>query len=165
VPKGWEPAAIDLNKALGLLSLPREVGAHPEKGEMITAGIGRYGPYLRMGSVYVSLKDGDDVLDVGLNRAVTLLADASPKGAPAKALGAHPLDGKPVNLRSGRYGPYLEHGSVRARLPKNVPEENLDLEKAVSLLAAKAPQKRNQKKAAGGKSARKTSSKKKSAAG
>ena len=111
------------------------MGPHPETGEAIIAGIGRYGPYVRHGDTYVSLR-GDDVLAVGLNRAVALLADkpTRPKG---RELGTHPRDGKPVTLKSGRYGPYVEHGGVRATLPKGEDAEALSLERAVSLVAEK----------------------------
>ncbi|MDE2030281.1 MAG: type I DNA topoisomerase, partial [Alphaproteobacteria bacterium] len=106
LPKGVDPNVIDLDTALRLLSLPREIGKHPESGEMITAGIGRFGPYIKMGPQYKSLAEGDDVLTVGLNRAVVLLAEPG-KGrfgraaTPGKALGEHPDDGKPVTLNSG----------------------------------------------------------------
>src|SRR3546814_8618453 len=93
-----------------LLSLPREIGAHPETGEAIAAGIGRFGPYLKHGSSYVSLGPDDDVLSVGLNRAVSLLAESKSGGA--RELGKHPADGKPVTVRKGRYGPYVKHGGT-----------------------------------------------------
>ncbi len=136
LPKGTDVATVDLARALALLSLPREVGAHPESGAQITAGIGRYGPYIRHDGKYVSLKD-DDVLSIGLNRAVTLIAEA-PAGAKATTLGDHPDDGKPVTVRAGRFGPYAQHGAVRATLPKSVEPETMTLDAAVALLAAKA---------------------------
>ena len=135
--KGMDPESVDLLKALALLALPRDVGPHPETGDMITAGIGRYGPYIRHGDVYVSLKGEDDILGIGLNRAVVLLAEA-PKKTQPKKLGGHPVDGKPVTLRSGRYGPYVQHGSLRANLPKGASADGLTIEAAVVILAAKA---------------------------
>jgi DNA topoisomerase-1 len=156
--RGMDPETVDLGKALALLSLPREVGAHPETGDMITAGIGRFGPYVRVADTYVSLKGDDDVLSLGLNRAVTLLADAPNKKSKGRTVGNHPADGKPVVLKAGRYGPYVEHGKVRASLPKGVSEETLDLDQAVSILAAKsanAPGKGGGGKAAAGKPAKK----------
>ena len=135
--KGMDPETVDLLKALALLALPRDVGPHPETGDMITAGIGRYGPYIRHGDVYVSVKGEDDVLEIGLNRAVVVLAEA-PKKAQPKKLGGHPNDGKPVTLRSGRYGPYVQHGSLRANLPKGASTDGLTMESAVEILAAKA---------------------------
>ena len=137
LPKNMDPAEVDLDRALALLALPRDVGLHPETGEPIAAGIGRYGPYLRHDGVYVSLKGDDDVLTIGLNRAVTVLAEA-PKKAPAKTLGKHPADGKPITQRSGRYGPYVQHGTIRANLPKGVSADTLDLDAAIEILAAKA---------------------------
>ena len=91
-----------------------------------------------MADTYVSLKGDDNVLSLGLNRAVALLADASSKKGKGKAVGNHPADGKPVMLKAGRYGPYVEHGKIRASLPKGVSEETVDLDQAVSILAAKS---------------------------
>ena len=136
LPTGMDPATIDLEGALALLALPRDIGRHPETGETITAGIGRFGPYIRHAGRYVSLRD-DDVLTIGLNRAVTLVAEA-PEKAGAVPLGTHPVDGKPVALREGRYGPYVQHGTLRATLPKAVRAEGLTLETAVEILAAKS---------------------------
>ena len=135
--KTMDPESVDLQLALALLALPRDVGPHPETGDMITVGIGRYGPYIRHGDVYVSVKGEDDVLEIGLNRAVVVLAEA-PKKAQPKKLGGHPEDGKPVTLRSGRYGPYVQHGSLRANLPKGDSAAGLTIEAAVEILAAKA---------------------------
>ncbi len=143
--KGTDPTSVDLNKALALLSLPRELGPHPETGEVISAGLGRYGPYLKMGTTYVSLKEGDDVLSVGLNRAVVLFAEAPQKKSAGKSLGDHPSDGKPVTMRAGRYGPYVQHGSLRASLPSGVDADTLDLNGAVTILeekSAKSPAKK-----------------------
>ncbi len=134
--KGRDTATVDLAIALALLSLPREIGSDPESGDTISAGIGRYGPYLKRGGTYLSLKE-DDVLTVGLNRAVTLLADA-PRRAEPSALGEHPGDGKPVTLRAGRYGPYVQHGTLRATLPKSMSDRTPTLKEAVELLKAKA---------------------------
>jgi DNA topoisomerase-1 len=131
------PADMDLERAMALLNLPREVGRHPETGEIILAGLGRFGPYLQHAGTYVSLKGEDDVLAIGLNRAVALIADA-PAKAPAKTVGNHPKDGKPITLRSGRFGPYVKHGALMATLPKGVEADTLTLEKAVEVLAAKA---------------------------
>ena len=135
--RDMDPASVDLEKALALLALPREIASHPETGEMIAAGIGRFGPYVRMGDTYVSLRGDDDVLTVGINRAVDLLAGAKKK-TPAKDLGTHPADKKPVKLRSGRFGPYVEHAGLRVTLPKTASADTLTLEDAVAILAAKA---------------------------
>jgi DNA topoisomerase-1 len=134
VPKHIATGEIDLQIALGLLSLPREVGAHPETGQVITAGIGRFGPYVKHGSNYVSLKE-DDVLAIGLNRAVALIAESPGHGA--IELGAHPADGKPISIRKGRFGFYVKHGRANATLPKGTDENSVSLEEAIELLAAK----------------------------
>ena len=152
LPRGLEPADVDLPKALALLALPRPVGLHPETGEVITAGIGRFGPYLKHGPVYKSLAKDDDVLTIGLNRAVALLAEAKGAnrrgGAPGKPLGDHPADGKPVTLHEGRYGPYVKHGKVNATLPKSVSPDQVTLAEALPLLEERAA------KGGGGKTAR-----------
>ena len=134
--RGMTPNEVTLDLALGLLSLPREIGAHPETGAMILAGIGRFGPYLKLGPAYTSIPAGDDVLAIGLNRAVTLIAEKALKSPPAKQIGES--DGKPVTVHSGRYGPYVQLGQVRATLPKDVEQETITLEKSLELIAAKA---------------------------
>ena len=137
LPPAMDAAAIGLETALALLALPRLLGNHPESGETISAGIGRYGPYLRHAGSYVSLKADDDVLAVGINRAVALIAEA-PRRTPARRLGDHPADGKPVDVRQGRYGPYVQHVSLRANLTKGLDADGVTLEQALELLAAKA---------------------------
>ncbi len=137
---------MDLEKALRLLRLPREVGAHPEDGQMILAGIGRYGPYVQHNGTYANLADPDDVFDVGLNRAVVVLAErrsGAGKGgraAPAalKDLGPHPQGGEPIRLLSGRYGPYVSSGGVNANIPKGADPQSVTLEQAIALLAERA---------------------------
>jgi len=161
IPKDMDPATIDLDRALKLLALPRDVGAHPETGDMIQAGLGRFGPYLRYQGNYISLKE-DDVLEIGLNRAVSVIADA-PKKDPVKELGPHPDDGKPVIQKSGRWGPFVQHGKTRATLPKGTDKESVTLEQALEWLAAKAEKAPKAKKTAK-KPARKATSKKASAA-
>ncbi len=138
LPRDMAPDAIDLETALGLLSLPRTVGPHPESGEPITAGIGRFGPYVKHRDIYRSLPRDENVLSVGLNRAVALIAEAEKRAAALRELGAHPEDGKPVRIREGRYGPYVQHNRARATLPKGTDPETVTLEAALSLLAAKA---------------------------
>ena len=151
IPKGMDLASVDLDRALKLLSLPREVGVHPESGEMIYAAIGRFGPYLKFGDKYQSLKADDDVLEIGLNRAVVVIAEGkNRKGrggrSSGKDLGKHPEDGKKVMLKDGRFGPYVQHGSLRATLPKDKEMEAVTLDDAVSLLAAKAAKTATKKK-------------------
>ncbi len=134
LPRGMDGDTMTLDQALALLSLPREIGPHPETKQPITAGIGRFGPYVRMGSVYASLDRDDDVLAIGLNRAVDLLAK---KLASVRSLGAHPKDGAEVTLRKGRFGPYARHNDLIANLPRGVAMEDMTLDEAVALLAEK----------------------------
>ncbi|WP_420348664.1 type I DNA topoisomerase [Pelagibius sp.] len=156
LPKGLSPAEVDLAKALALLALPREVGSHPEDGKTITAGIGRYGPYVKHGSTYRSLTEGDDVLTIGLNRAVALIAEAPKRGAAAgRPLGDHPDDGKPVTQGKGRFGPYVKHLRLYASIPGDVDPETITLEQALPLLAAQAEKKAAKKPAAKKKAAAK----------
>ena len=142
LPKGMDPNVIDLDTALRLLSLPRDIGTHPETAAMISAGIGRFGSYLKMGSQYKNLSGDDDVLTIGLNRAVVLLAEPSKGrfggGASAgKALGEHPDDKKPITLNKGRFGPYVKWGKVMATVTKSYAPEDLTLPQALEIIAAK----------------------------
>lgn len=144
LPKNWKPEDIDYEKALALLSLPRDVGAHPETTKMISAGLGRYGPFLLHDGTYANLESIEDVFTVGLNRAVTVLAEKVAKGpgrgakpAALKELGEHP-DGGPITVRDGRYGPYVNWGKINATLPKGLDPQSVDSEKALELIAAKA---------------------------
>ncbi len=156
LPRDAVPDMVDLPTAIGLLSLPRDIGPHPEGGKMISAGIGRFGPYVKHDGKFKSLKKDDDVLAIGLNRAAILLAEASQRGgAVLRELGAHPDDGAPITLKKGRYGPYVQHKRTNATLPKGAEEDALSLDQAVALIAAKAA-----KKKAG---AKKTAAKKASA--
>ena len=143
LPKGWSAAAMDLEKALRLLRLPREVGLHPEDNQPISAGIGRFGPFVLHNGTYANLPNVDEVFEVGLNRAVALLAEKRAGGgrpgrgeaAALKDLGAHPGDGAPVKVLAGRYGPYIKHGSTNANIPKGKDPQDVTLEEAVALLA------------------------------
>lgn len=146
LPRGLSPADVDLQRALALLALPRSLGTH--EGEEVTAGIGRYGPYVRKGKTYKSIPADEDVLTIGLNRAVDLLAQKQQRGASAlKSLGEHP-DGGEVTLHSGRYGPYVKYGKVNATLPKDSAPEDVTLEQALELIAAKAAKGGTKKKTA-----------------
>ncbi|MDB2475430.1 type I DNA topoisomerase [Paracoccaceae bacterium] len=144
LPKGWAPAEMDLERALMLLNLPREVGPHPEDGEMIEAGIGRYGPFVKHGRTYANLKEVDDVFTIGMNRAVEELAKKASRGSartaatPLKELGEHPTDGGPVNVMDGRYGAYVKFGKINATLPKDFKPEDVTMDMAVQLIAEKA---------------------------
>ena len=140
LPKGLEPSDLPLEKALDLLSLPRDVGEY--EGEMITAGVGRYGPFVKMGSTYANIPEDESVLEIGLNRAVALINEkqkkVKAKTAPGTKLGAHPRDGKPITLNEGRYGPYVKHGRTNATIPKDKDPKTLTLQQAVALIDAKS---------------------------
>ena len=145
LPKGWSPASLTLDQALRLLSLPREVGVHPEDGKPITAGLGRYGPFVLHAGTYANVSDIEEVFEVGLNRAVALLAEKragragrGAAAAPLKDLGAHPETGEPIHVMAGRFGPYVKSGKINATLPRGTAPEDLTLESALPLLAAKA---------------------------
>lgn len=145
IPKTMVPMEIDFETALGLLSLPRDIGPHPDDRETILAGLGRYGPYLKHNGSFTSIPAGDDVLTIGLNRAVDLIANNPKKKTTAKALGES--EGKSVTVQSGRYGPYVQLGKVRATLPKDETEDSITLERALELIAAKAAKGAPKKKA------------------
>jgi len=177
LPKGGTTENVTLEAAVGLLSLPRLLGNHPETGGKLQAGLGRFGPYIvydqgKDGKDYRSLKAGDDVLTVDLERALALIAE--PKGGrgkraaakPIRELGAHPADGEPVNIYDGPYGPYIKHGKVNASLPEGQTVEAIAMDIAIEALNAKAGTKKGTKKparsskATGGKSTtRKTATK------
>ena len=137
LPRGVDGEQITLEQAIGLLSLPRAIGTHPETGETIEAGIGRFGPYVRMGAIYGSLDRDDDVLNIGINRGVDLIAR---KMASVRTIGTHPGDKELIAVRKGRFGPYVQHGKTVANLPRGVMMEEITLEQAVALLAEKGKQ-------------------------
>jgi len=160
IPKGVEPAEVTLEMALGLLSLPRLLGPHPEDGEPVEAGLFRYGPAVRHGKTYANLPDWQDALAVGMNRAVDLLAQkkANPgrgRGAaapPLRDLGEHP-EGGAIHLMEGRYGPYVKWDKVNATIPKETTPEDLTVDQALELIAAKRAAKGGAKKKAPAKKA------------
>ncbi|WP_397404970.1 type I DNA topoisomerase [Phenylobacterium sp.] len=141
LPKGWSAPDMDLDKGLRLLRLPRDVGNHPEDGKPIVAGIGRYGPFVLHDGTYANLPSADEVFDVGVNRAVDLLATkrAGRRGGAESAalaeLGAHPVDGQPIRVLSGRYGPYIKHGATNANVPRGADPLSVTLEQAIELIA------------------------------
>jgi DNA topoisomerase-1 len=162
------PGDMELELALKLLSLPREIGKHPETGEPITAGIGRFGPFVRHEKTYASLEAGDEVFDIGLNRAVTLIAEKVAKGPsgrrfgadPGKPLGEHPSLGG-VAVKNGRYGAYVTAGGVNATIPSDKTPDTITLAEAIALIDERAAKgggkaKRAAKKAVPKKAAKKT---------
>ncbi|MGD1038038.1 MAG: type I DNA topoisomerase [Roseiarcus sp.] len=145
LPKGLSPDEVTLERAVALLSLPREVARHPESGEPILAGVGRYGSYVQHGKTYANLSRNDDVLTIGANRAIDLIVAKESgagrglgAGAGARALGDHPALGGAVTVKPGRFGPYVNHGKINATLPRGSDPASLTLEEAVAMLAAKA---------------------------
>ena len=163
IPKGIDAGSVDLEKALQLLSLPREVGMHPETNTVITAGLGRYGPFLLHDGKYANLESMEDVFSVGINRAVTLIAEKAAGGGKSRftrakpvalrTIGDHP-DGGPVEVFSGQYGPYLKHGDVNATLPKSMDPAIVTMAQAVDIIAERVAK-------GGSKSKRKAAPKKK----
>ncbi len=156
LPKGVTPEQVTQEMAVGLLALPRTLGVHPETGGRIQASLGRFGPYIvhdqgKDGKDYRSLKAGDDVLTIDLERALAILAEPkSGRGKraaakPLRELGPHPEDGEPVNIYDGPYGPYIKHGKVNASLPEGQTVEAIALDVAVQALAAKAETKKGSK--------------------
>ena len=165
IPKDRSAGSVDLEIALGLLSLPREVGLHPETNDKIEASIGRFGPYLKYQGKFASLPKDEDVLMVGINRAVDILAEAAKKAG--RTLGDHP-DGGSVEMKRGRFGPYIEHNKLRAPVPRGTDMETVTLEMGLEWLAKKAaaPAKKAAKKKAATKkksTAKKAATKKKAA--
>jgi len=166
LPRGWAPESLTLEKALKLLALPREVGVHPSENELILAGIGRYGPYLQMGKLYANLPSVEDVFEIQMNRAVAVIDEKKAGGgkgrfgraAPTaiKELGESPVTGRPVRVLNGRYGPYINDGETNANVPKDKKPEDVTLDEALALLAARAEAggKRKGKKAAPRKAAK-----------
>ncbi|MEM9871104.1 MAG: type I DNA topoisomerase [Pseudomonadota bacterium] len=160
IPKDWAPEELELDRAVMLLSLPREIGPHPEDGVMVWANIGRYGPYIKhaestsdRGGTNANLEGIDEVWTVGMNRAVQLLAEKlasrGGRGAAAKPLhelGDHPQEGGPVQVMKGKYGPYVKWGKVNATIPKGTEPENVTMDMAVQLIAEKAPKKKTTRK-------------------
>ena len=163
VPKGRAPTDVDLETAIKLLSLPRTVGMHPSENELIVANIGRFGPYIKMGNLYVNLPGAGDVHEIQMNRAVALIEEKKAGGgkgrfgraapAPIKELGESPVTGKPVRVLNGRYGPYITDGETNANVPKDKKPEDIEADEALSLLAARA-------EAGGGKKKKKAPAKK-----
>ena len=147
--KGMDPKALDLETAIKLLSLPRDLGPHPESGEPVMAASGRYGPYLKSGTTTRSLPDPMKVLSIELEEAVAILATPNKRGGsstPARELGVHPDSDAKILLKAGRYGPYVTDGSLNASLPKGTDAESLTLEQALELLAKKAANPRTKRR-------------------
>ncbi|GJD39602.1 type I DNA topoisomerase [Methylobacterium bullatum] len=166
LPKGLSPSDVDLEKALRLLALPREVAKHPESGEPILANLGRFGPYVQHGKMYANLGRDDDVLEIGANRAIDLIVAKEqgggrrgPASDPGRALGNHPETGKAIVVKSGKYGPYVTDGTTNATLPKTLAADDIALPQALELIAAREAAGGGKKKAPARKTATKTAAK------
>jgi DNA topoisomerase-1 len=144
LPKGLSPSEVTLDKALALLSLPREVAKHPETGEPILAGIGRFGPYVQHGRTYANIGRDDDVLEIGGNRAIDLIVAKEqgggrgrPAADPGRSIGKDAASGRDIVVKAGRYGPYVTDGEINATLPKSASAESLTMEEALKLIEAR----------------------------
>ncbi|MGB8517450.1 MAG: type I DNA topoisomerase [Gallionella sp.] len=137
-PKEMPAEEANLASALKLLSLPRDLGLHPETNKKVIVNIGRFGPYIGHDGKFKSIPRSDSIFDVGLDRAVELLAQARDNNTVLRVLGDHPDDKASVEICSGRYGPYARHGKVNATLPKDISPDEITLEEALELIAAKA---------------------------
>jgi DNA topoisomerase-1 len=149
IPKNYALSEVNLDYALKLLSLPREVGNHPETKEMVTADYGRYGPYIKCGKQNASLKGKETPLDITLEKSVELLANRNKSSSEIKTLGEHPKTGETLVVKDGRYGPYISDGKVNAALKGELDPENITLEEAVSIIDHKRlnpPKKRRTRK-------------------
>ncbi len=169
IPKGWDPKELTPDQAIKLIDLPRTVGEHPDDGQPITAAIGRYGPYVHHDKTYANLPTVDEVFEIGLNRAVSVIADkranGGRRGASATALkdlGEH--DGKPIKIMSGRYGPYVKYEKINATLPKGTEPDDVTLEAAIKLVEEKAAKGGKKKAPAKKAAAKKAPAKKKATA-
>ncbi|UCH11500.1 MAG: type I DNA topoisomerase [Fidelibacterota bacterium] len=139
---GMQPEEVNLDVALDILSLPRELGMHPETGEAVLADLGRYGPYLKSGSTNRRLPKGEDLLTIELERAVEILAKGGGRAGATvlRPVGQHPATGVDIVIKEGRYGPYITDGKTNVSLKKGEDPESVELADAVERLAAKAAQ-------------------------
>ena len=148
IPKDFSLSNVDLDYALKLLSLPREIGKHPENGEMISADYGRFGPYIKCGKMNASLRGEETPLDIGLPKAIELLKNRNKKSSDLRNIGAHPETGEDLVVKDGRYGPYISDGKVNVALKGDLTPENITLEQSVDLINQKrlSPTKKRKKR-------------------
>ncbi len=148
IPKNISAQDITFEIAVKLISLPRDIGIYPDTGEMITAGIGRYGPFLRIGKTFVSVPKEDDILELGINRAVEIATEGlkAKQATPAIVIGKHPDDGQDITAQSGRYGPYIKWRRINAPIPKGTDINSVTLEMAIEALAKRQASKKNKAK-------------------
>jgi len=154
LPKTWEYELMDLEKGLRLIDLPRKIGSHPEDGNQIISGLGRFGPYIKHNTTYVSLPEIDDMFEIGMNRSIEMLAEkrANPGrgrgGKVVKDLGAHPKTEKPIKIMEGRYGPYVKYEKINATIPKGTEPKDVTMDMALEYIAAKEKKSPAKKKTA-----------------
>ena len=148
IPKGFSLSDVDLNYALKLLSLPREIGKDPESGEVISADYGRFGPYIKCGKMNASLRGEETPLDIELPKALELLKNRNKKRSDLRNVGAHPETGEDLVVKDGRYGPYISDGKVNVALKGDLTPENITLEQAADLINQKrlSPTKKRKKR-------------------
>lgn len=162
IPKNISPDNVTLDIAIQLLSLPRDLGAHPDTGKKVIVNIGRFGPYINHDGAFKSIPRSDNIFDINLARAVALLAEpksASRTPQALRVIGKHPDDNEPVGVFDGRYGMYVKHGAVNATLPAGTSVDSVTLEEALELLAARAAKGPSSKKRGAKKAAKKTAAK------
>ena len=149
IPKGIEIDQINLEKAKYLCSLPKVIGQHPENGKDITVNSGRFGPYLKCENKSARLENVDELFTIGLNRAITLIAEAKPgriSSSLIKDLGEHPDDKKPVRIMKGQYGPYIKYKSLNATIPEEKDPTELTMDEALILIEKRKEYDKNKKK-------------------
>ena len=149
IPKGINIDEINLERALYLCSLPRTLGQHPESGKDITVNSGRFGPYLKCENKSARLENVEDLFTIGLNRAITLIAEAKPgriSSSLIKDLGEHPEDKKPVRIMKGQYGPYIKYKSLNATIPEEKDPTELTMEEALILIEKRREYDKTKKK-------------------
>ena len=149
IPKGIDIDSVDLDKAKYLCSLPKVLGQHPENGHDITLNSGRFGPYLKCENKSARLENIEDLFSIGINRAITLIAEAKPgriSSSLIKDLGEHPEDKKPVRIMKGQYGPYIKYKSLNATIPEEKDPNDLTMEEALILIEKRKEYDKTKKK-------------------
>ena len=149
IPKGIDLKTVDLDKAKFLCSLPKSLGINPENEKEIILNTGRFGPYLKCENKSARIENVDEIFSIGLNRAVTLIAEAKPgrmSSSIIKDLGEHPEDKKPVRVMKGQYGPYIKYKSLNATIPEEKDPTELTMEEALILIEKRKEYDKNKKK-------------------
>ena len=149
IPKGISIDSIDLERAKFLCSLPKILGQHPDTGKDITLNSGRFGPYLKCENKSARIETSEDIFSIGLNRAVTMIAEAKPgriSSSEIKLLGEHPEDKKPVRVMKGRFGPYIKYKSLNATIPEEKDPNEITMEEAVVMIEKRKEYDRSKKR-------------------